>query len=67
MTLESSEPDPDDTIVITSPLNKTSMVTFKLTNIYKNKSADFKAYFTPNSDSEFTIEPKEGHLPPFDQ
>lgn len=65
--VESHDPEPDDTIAIISPLNKTSTITFKLTNIYKNKTADFKAYFTSTSDPELTVQPKEGTLPPFDQ
>ena len=37
-------------------------MTFKLTNISKRVSAEFKAYFSPESDSEFTISPEEGLL-----
>jgi hypothetical protein len=37
-------------------------MTFKLTNISKRVSAEFKAYFSPESDSEFTISPEEGIL-----
>ena len=40
-------------------MNKTTSVTFRLTNI-ERKSAAFKAFFTPESDSEFTVLPKEG-------
>ena len=62
--MESSEPDCDDIIHISSPLNKTTSVSFKLTN--KNKTyAAFQAYFTAGSDSEFSIMPKSGDLEPY--
>jgi hypothetical protein len=35
LNLEATEPDEDDVIVIYSPLNRTSSVSFKLTNKYK--------------------------------
>ena len=59
--LESTEPDVDDTIMIASPINKTSSVSFKLTNPYK-QAAEFVAGFSSDSDSEFTIIPKIGFL-----
>lgn len=43
-------------------MNKTSSVSFRLTNVSKRRSAPFKAYFTPESDSEFSIQPTEGEL-----
>ncbi len=61
--LESTPPDPVDTIYITSPLNKTTSVSFRLANVTK-KAADFTATFTPESDSEFTVLPKSGLLEP---
>jgi hypothetical protein len=61
LSLESTIPDPDDTIYITAPLMKTASVSFKLTNIYKHP-ADFVANFTPESDAEFTVNPKTGTL-----
>ncbi len=64
MHLEATEPDEDDHIVIYSPLNKTTSVSFKLTNRYKQYSP-FVTYFTPDSDPEFTIMPKSGELEPF--
>jgi len=57
-------PDPDDTITITSPINKTSSVSFKLTN-YNKQIAEFTSGFTADSDSEFTIHPKNGILEPY--
>ena len=63
MYLEASFPDPDDTILITSAINKTSSVSFKLNN-YTKYSAEFTAGFTPDSDSEFVVSPKIGVLEP---
>ena len=55
--LEATEPDEDDVILISSPLNKTTSVQFKLTN--KTKSfARFTASFSPDSDAEFSVIPK---------
>ncbi len=62
--MESTTPDPDDTIVITSPLNKTSSISFKLTN-YTKYGAEFTSGFTAESDSEFTVVPKSGILEPY--
>ncbi len=59
--MEAIDPEEDDTIFIYSPLNKTSSVSFKLTNRYKH-SAPFNAYYTPDSDPEFSIMPKSGEL-----
>ena len=59
--LEASLPDPDDTVLITSAINKTSSVSFKLHN-YNKYNAEFVAGFTPDSDSEFAISPKTGIL-----
>ncbi len=63
MSLEATEPDEDDVITIYSPLSRTSSVSFKLKNKYKIYSA-FNAFFTPDSDPEFTIMPKQGELEP---
>jgi len=56
LNMESLEPNSDDTIYIESPLNKTSSVSFKLINKIKEFS-QFKAYFTKESDPEFTVIP----------
>lgn len=67
MNIESSEPDEDDTIHIFSPLNVTStgtfcnVVSFKLFN-KNNYINDFRAYFTAESDPEFSVTPKNGEL-----
>ncbi|KAL4498636.1 hypothetical protein ABPG72_019754 [Tetrahymena utriculariae] len=61
ITLEATEPKEDDIIIISSPLHKTTSVTFKLTN--KSKSfTPFTASFTPDSDAEFTVMPRSGNL-----
>ncbi|EWS70940.1 flagellar associated protein, putative (macronuclear) [Tetrahymena thermophila SB210] len=59
--VEATEPEPDDTIVISSNLHKTTSVSFKLTNKTK-QFAPFVANFSPESDSEFTVFPKSGTL-----
>lgn len=59
--MESTEPEQDDIIQIYSPLHKTTSVSFKLSNRYK-AIADFKAYFTYDSDPEFSVIPKQGVL-----
>jgi hypothetical protein len=64
MFLEATEPDEDDIITIYSPLNKTSSVSFKLTNRFKTY-APFTAYFLPFSDPEFSVMPKSGELEPY--
>ena len=64
ITFESTEPDIDDVIVITSPLNKTSSVSFKLTN-HMRAHAEFTAFFSPDSAPEFSVHPKAGILEPY--
>jgi len=58
---EASDPEPDDVIIIQSPLHKTSSVSFKLTN-YLRSYAEFQAYFTADSAAEFVVYPKSGML-----
>jgi hypothetical protein len=60
----SLEPEIDDTIVITSPLNVTSSVQFKLTNSSQKYSSDFTAEFSHDSASELTVFPRSGKLEP---
>lgn len=60
---EATEPDEDDVLTIYSPMYVTNSVCFKLTNRFKY-SATFAAYFTPDSDPEFSIMPKSGELDP---
>ncbi len=61
---EAAEPDVDDVINIKSPLNKTSSVSFKLTN-HLRAPAEFTAHMTAESASEFMVYPTSGVLPPF--
>jgi hypothetical protein len=61
MVLEATVPKEDDIIVISSPLHRTTSVSFKLTN-QKKQYASFTASFTPDSDPEFTVMPKSGEL-----
>jgi len=61
---EASEPEADDVIIINSPLQKTSSVSFKLTN-YLRSYAEFQAFFTADSAAEFVIYPKSGMLEPY--
>jgi len=56
---EALDPEIDDSIVIQSPLQKTSSVSFKLSNHLKS-FADFNAFFTADSAAEFTVYPKNG-------
>lgn len=62
--LEALDPDVDDTIVIESPINKSHSVAFKLTNQLR-AFAEFEAFFTPESNSCFTVSPTQGVLEPF--
>ena len=64
MVFESADPEVDDVITIQSPLQKTSSVSFKLTNHLK-AFAEFTAYFTADSAAEFIVYPKSGLLEPY--
>lgn len=64
LSLEATEPDEDDVIQIFSPINKTSSVSFRLANRYKNYSP-FTAFFSPDSDPEFSVMPRTGDLEPY--
>ena len=59
--LESTEPDPDDIIHIKASLGKESYVAFKLQNVF-TKEANFIAYFSHDSSTEFSVSPREGVL-----
>jgi hypothetical protein len=61
---EATEADVDDVIEIKSPLHKTSSVSFRLCN-HTRVYADFQAFFTHDSATEFSIYPKSGVLEPF--
>ena len=60
--LEAEEPDYFETITIVSSLNVKKTVQFKLYNIDKKSSAHFIAYFSQDSDTEFSVEPAKGIL-----
>jgi hypothetical protein len=45
-------------------MNKTACVSFKLTNQFK-ALAEFRAWFTPESDPCFSLTPVKGVLEPF--
>lgn len=62
--VESLEPPIDDTVFITSPLNVTSSVQFKLYNSDQKRSSDFIAEFSHDSASELTVFPRSGKLEP---
>jgi hypothetical protein len=62
--LEATEPEIDDDITISSLLGQPSSVTFSLTNQF-TQYTPFKAYFTPDSALEFSVEPKSGLLEPY--
>jgi len=62
--IEATEPKEDDIITISSPLHKTTSVSFKLTNP-ERYYAPYIAQFTPDSDPEFTVMPKSGDLEPY--
>ena len=64
MVFEAIDPEVDDIIVIQSPLQKTSSVSFKLTNHLK-AYAEFNAFFTADSAAEFLVYPKTGLLEPY--
>lgn len=62
--LEASDPDVDDVIIIESQINKSHSIAFKLTNQLK-AFAEFQAFFTPESNSCFSVMPTQGVLEPF--
>ena len=62
--LEALEPDYFETFNIVSQLNVKTNVQFKLYNNDKKISSDFLAYFTQDSDTEFSVLPKKGVLQP---
>jgi len=61
---EATDPEVDDIIEIKSPLHKTSSVSFRLSN-HTRTHAEFQAFFTHDSATEFSVYPKTGVLEPF--
>jgi len=62
--IEAKEPDPDDTIVIEAQIHKPANVAFHLSN-YAKQYAAFEAFFTPESDPFFGVQPAKGLLEPY--
>jgi len=62
--LEARKPELDDIITIECEMNRQACVSFKLCNQFKGY-AEFHAYFTPESDSVFSLKPDKGTLEPF--
>lgn len=61
--IESTQPEPDHTVTIESSLNQASQAVLKLnlnhTGLSKF-SREYRAEFTPDSATEFTVSPKQG-------
>jgi len=62
LALEAGDPEPDDVIHIEAAINKTSAVSFRLTNVFASET-NFQAFFTSESPSVFTVAPVAGVLP----
>ena len=62
--LEALEPDFFEQINIVSQLNVKKIVQFRLFNNDSKQSSNFQAYFTQESDTEFSVEPQNGVLEP---
>uniref|UniRef100_A0A1I8GWP8 Calponin-homology (CH) domain-containing protein n=1 Tax=Macrostomum lignano TaxID=282301 RepID=A0A1I8GWP8_9PLAT len=65
LTVESTDPEPDDVITINAAgLDRASKVMFRLTS-KELHPVKFRAYFEENHDSgDFHVEPQSGELPP---
>ena len=63
MSIEGTEPEPDDIIDIESNLLVTSTISFKMTNIDKS-SAPFQAKFTSDSGNFLPIQPTSSQSSP---
>ena len=59
--LESKDPDVESVIKIKSSINKRATYIFYLNNLF-SKCSEFKAYFTEDSSTEFSVKPSEGVL-----
>jgi len=59
--LEAQEPVVDDVIEIEAPLGQGKAVTFRLQNPLPGRP-HFRAFFTPDSPTEFSVFPSEGEL-----
>lgn len=54
--LEATPPNEDDVIILSTSINHSDSVSFKLTNRFKN-FATFYSHFTEGTDSEFSVTP----------
>ena len=63
MIINLMEPEVDDIISITSPLNKPASVAFRLCN-HTSAYAEFDAFFDAESAYEFVVQPTSGVLEP---
>jgi hypothetical protein len=59
-----TDPEPDDTIILTAPIGGSDKVTFRLSNRFLGYST-FQAYFSNRSSQFFTISPTNGVLASF--
>ena len=62
--LVASQPEVDDEIRIEGHVNRTSSVSFRITNQFDTE-APFKAYFSSESPPEFSVTPTAGMLEPY--
>jgi hypothetical protein len=62
--LESSDPEPDDTVQLTAQVGTSDRVTFRLSNRFLGLSP-FVAYFTKHSSPHFSVSPGTGVLAPY--
>jgi len=63
LSLEATEPEVDDTILLQSPLKKPASVAFRLCN-HTPAYSEFDAFFDAESAFEFTVQPTSGVLEP---
>jgi len=63
ISLEATQPNEDDLIILSAPLGERDSVSFKLINRFKD-FATFRSHFTEGSDSEFSVTPMTGLLEP---
>jgi len=61
MELVASQPDVDDVIKIEGTMDRTTSISFRLTNQF-DKQAPYQAYFSVESPPEFTVTPSVGML-----
>jgi hypothetical protein len=62
--LVASQPEVDDEIRIEGHVNRTSSVSFRITNQFDTE-APFKAFFSSESPPEFSVTPTTGMLEPY--